>query len=124
MKFESRWVTTSDTVAWAPGPAAIEVEGFAKSYGAVRAVKGISFSVAQGEIFGFLGPNGAGKSTTIRAMLDFIRPTAGTIRLLGLDAHRDAQAIHRRARYPDGRGGLHRGVSRRPLSGHHFRMTG
>ena len=54
MKFESRWVTTSDTVGRAPGPAAIEVEGFAKSYGAVRGVNGISFSVAQGEIFGFL----------------------------------------------------------------------
>jgi ABC transporter/ABC-2 family transporter protein len=82
--------------AEAAGPAAIEVQGFAKSYGAVQAVKGISFSVAQGEIFGFLGPNGAGKSTTIRAMLDFIRPTAGTIRLLGLDAQRDTRAIHRR----------------------------
>src|SRR2546423_12991838 len=83
--------------ARALGPAAIEVEGFAKSYGAVQAVKGISFSVAQGEIFGFLGPNGAGKSTTIRAMLDFIRPTTGTIRVLGLDAPHDTQALHPRA---------------------------
>lgn len=51
----------------------IVIENFHKSYGAVQAVKGISMSVAQGEIFGFLGPNGAGKTTTIRCMLDVIR---------------------------------------------------
>jgi ABC-2 type transport system ATP-binding protein len=113
-----------DPAASAPGPPAIEVEGFAKSYGSVQAVKGISFSVAQGEIFGFLGPNGAGKSTTIRAMLDFIRPSAGTIRLLGLDAQHDTQAIHRRAGYVPGDVRLPRGITGRQLLDRYSRMQG
>ncbi len=110
--------------ARASRPAAIEVEGFAKSYGTVQAVKGISFSVAQGEIFGFLGPNGAGKSTTIRAMLDFIRPTAGTIRLLGLNAQRDTQDIHRRIGYVPGDVRLPRGITGRQLLDRYSRMQG
>src|SRR5438270_10168882 len=110
--------------AEAVGPAAIEVQGFAKSYGAVQAVKGISFSVAQGEIFGSLGPNGAGKSTTIRAMLDFIRPTAGTIRLPGLYAQRDTRAIHRRSGYVPGDVRLPRGITGRQLLDRYSRMQG
>lgn len=116
-------VAPSETVE-AAGPAAIELEGFAKSYGAVQAVKGISFNVAQGEIFGFLGPNGAGKSTTIRAMLDLIRPTAGTIRLLGLDAQRDTQAIHRQLGYVPGDVRLPRGITGRQLLERYSRMQG
>ncbi|HEY8285432.1 MAG TPA: ABC transporter ATP-binding protein [Chloroflexota bacterium] len=108
----------------ADGPAAIEIAGFAKSYGAVRAVRGISLRVARGEIFGFLGPNGAGKSTTIRAMLDFIRPTGGTIRVLGLDAHRDAVAIHRRTGYVPGDVRLPRGITGRQLLDRYSRMQG
>ena len=53
-------------------------------------------------IFGFLGPNGAGKTTTIRCMLDVIRPTLGTIRVLGLDAQRDRHALHQRIGYLPG----------------------
>jgi ABC-2 type transport system ATP-binding protein len=68
----------------------------------VRAVRDISFQVQRGEIFGFLGPNGAGKTTTIRCMLDVLRPTSGTINLFGLDARRDALAIHRRIGYLPG----------------------
>ncbi len=80
----------------------IVIDHFHKSYKNVQAVKGISISVEQGEIFGFLGPNGAGKTTTIRCMLDVIRPTAGTIRVLGLDAQRDKMALHRRIGYLPG----------------------
>jgi ABC-2 type transport system ATP-binding protein len=108
----------------AAGTAAIELTGFAKAYGSVQAVKGISLSVARGEIFGFLGPNGAGKSTTIRAMLDFIRPTAGSIRLLGLDAQRDARAIHRRTGYVPGDVRLPRGITGRHLLDRYSRMQG
>jgi len=68
----------------------IEVQGFKKSFFVpgirrklVEAVKDISLSVNAGEIYGFLGPNGAGKMTTIKALLGLIRPTAGTIRVLG-----------------------------------------
>jgi len=83
----------------------IEVNHLIKTYGGarpVKAVRDISFAVQLGEIFGFLGPNGAGKTTTIRCMLDVIRPTAGTIRVLGLDARKDGLAIHRRIGYIPG----------------------
>lgn len=106
------------------GPAAIEIEDFVKSYGTVQAVTGISLRVARGEIFGFLGPNGAGKSTTIRAMLDLIRPTSGRIRLLGLDAQRDTQAIHRRTGYVPGDVRLPRGITGRHLLDRYSRMQG
>ncbi len=80
----------------------IVIDNLHKSYGSVQAVKGISISVRRGEIFGFLGPNGAGKTTTIRCMLDVIRPTAGAIRVLGLDAQRDGYALHQHIGYLPG----------------------
>ncbi len=69
-----------------PQEPVIVIDKLVKSYGKVQAVRGISMSVERGEIFGFLGPNRAGKTTTIRCMLDVIRPSAGTIRVLGMDA--------------------------------------
>ncbi len=83
----------------------IDVSHLVKTYPGktpVRAVRDISFTVQRGEIFGFLGPNGAGKTTTIRCMLDVLRPTSGTISIFGLDAQRDALAIHRRIGYLPG----------------------
>src|SRR5438874_10855615 len=80
----------------------IVIDKLEKSYGKIQAVKGISISVEQGEIFGFLGPNGAGKTTTIRCMLDVIRPTSGTLRVLGLDAQRDKRELHQRIGYLPG----------------------
>lgn len=64
---------------------AIKIEGLKKSYGNVKALRGINLEIHRGEIFGFLGPNGAGKTTTIRCLLDMIRPDEGQVRLLGLD---------------------------------------
>ncbi|MDV3103504.1 ATP-binding cassette domain-containing protein [Thermococcus waiotapuensis] len=64
---------------------AIEVSGLVKYYGSFQAVKGISFSVKSGEVFGFLGPNGAGKTTTIRMLTGVLKPNAGEIRVLGYD---------------------------------------
>ena len=63
---------------------------------AVTALDSLNIQVNRGEIFGFLGPNGAGKTTTIRLLLDLIRPTRGRATVLGLDAQRDAVALHRR----------------------------
>src|SRR5579863_9328368 len=80
----------------------IVIDTLHKSYGKMQAVKGISMRVEQGEIFGFLGPNGAGKTTTIRYMLDVIRPTSGTLRVLGLDAQRDKMELHQRIGYLPG----------------------
>ena len=75
---------------------AIEVDHLTKKFGDFTAVDDISFDIEAGEIFGFLGPNGAGKSTTIRTVLDLIRPTEGSCRVLGLDSRRDSVAIKRR----------------------------
>jgi len=76
--------------------AVIEVEGLRKEFGDVTALDGVSFSVEEGEVFGFLGPNGAGKSTTINILLDFTRPTSGSASAFGRDANRDSVAIRER----------------------------
>ncbi|MGZ8605738.1 MAG: ABC transporter ATP-binding protein, partial [Actinomycetota bacterium] len=81
---------------------AVAVERLTKSYGGVRGVEDLTFSVAPGEVFGYLGPNGAGKTTTIRTLLDFIRPTSGRASVLGLDARSDSVEIHRRTGYLPG----------------------
>ena len=72
---------------------AIEVDGLAKTYaGDVEAVKGISFNVDPGEVFGLLGPNGAGKSTTVGMLTTTIVPTGGSARLTGFDVARQPLA--------------------------------
>ncbi len=81
---------------------AIVVENLTKHFGKTKAVDGVSFSVEQGEVFGFLGPNGAGKTTTIRCMMDFIRPSGGTVSLLGLDAQKDSVEVKKRVGYLSG----------------------
>ena len=62
---------------------AIETQALSKTYGPVKAVDSVSLRVGRGEIYGFLGLNGAGKTTTIRALLGMIRPSAGTVTVLG-----------------------------------------
>ena len=62
---------------------AIETNGLSKSYGPLRAVDAVNLKVKSGEIYGFIGLNGAGKTTTIRALLGMIRPSAGSVRVLG-----------------------------------------
>jgi ABC-2 type transport system ATP-binding protein len=64
---------------------AIEVDDLVKSYGEVDAVRGVSFTVPPGEVFGFLGPNGAGKSTTINVLCTLVTPTSGAARVSGFD---------------------------------------
>jgi ABC-2 type transport system ATP-binding protein len=73
---------------------AIELSGLTKTYGDVRANDDVSFTVEQGEIFGYLGPNGAGKTTTIRTLLGLQSPTDGTATVLGTDI-RDERALSR-----------------------------
>src|SRR5258708_2457948 len=77
----------------------IEVKGLVKTYGAKRAVDGVSFSVQRGEILGFLGPNGAGKSTTMKMITGFIRPNAGTATVDGIDVTADPVAVKRKLGY-------------------------
>ncbi len=79
--------------------AAIDTTGLSKTFGSKQALSNVSFSVPYGSIFGFLGPNGAGKTTTIRCLMDFIRPSAGSVSLLGLDSRRDSTELKRRIGY-------------------------
>jgi ABC-2 type transport system ATP-binding protein len=75
---------------------AIELDGVTKRFGDVIAVDELSMTVPEGEVFGFLGPNGAGKSTTINVLLDFVRPTAGTVSVLGMDAQERSVDVRER----------------------------
>src|SRR5262245_61443559 len=80
----------------------IEAQGLTKRYNGVAVVKGISFSVARGEIFGLLGPNGAGKTTTILMLLGLSDISDGQARVLGYDPEREPLAVKRRVGYlPD-----------------------
>jgi ABC-2 type transport system ATP-binding protein len=76
-------------------PPAIEVDTLVKTFGEVEAVRGVSFTVARGEVFGFLGPNGAGKSTTINMLCTLSRPTAGAARVNGFDVVNERDAVRR-----------------------------
>lgn len=70
----------------------IEIRGLVKHFGPLKAVDGVSFDVAQGEVLGFLGPNGAGKSTTMKMVTGFLTPTAGSVRVDGHDVAEDPVA--------------------------------
>ena len=78
------------------GAPAVEVDDLAKHYGAVRALDGITFAAAPGEIFGLLGHNGAGKSTTIRILTGRARPTRGRARVLGHAVPDELEAVRGR----------------------------
>ena len=80
----------------------METERLTKTYGTARGIVDVDLTVPPGVVFGFLGPNGAGKTTTIRLLMDFLRPTAGTARVLGLDSTVDSVEIHRRVGYVAG----------------------
>lgn len=83
----------------------IKVTNLHKSFGDVKAVRGISFEVRDGEITGLLGPNGAGKTTTLRMLYSLLPPDQGEIRIDGLDPGKDAMAIKRTLGVvPDSRG--------------------
>jgi len=74
-------------------PPAITVQNLVRRYGERAVVDGLSFEVARGEVFALLGPNGAGKTTTVEMLEGYRTPTAGTVRVLGLDPIADARAL-------------------------------
>lgn len=78
---------------------AVVAENLTKKFGSFTAVDHISFTIEQGEIFGFLGPNGAGKTTTIRMLLGLLRPTEGWARVLGFDSQKDTEEIRKHIGY-------------------------
>lgn len=89
---------------------AISAAGLVKQYDATRAVDGLSFDVARGEVFGLLGPNGAGKTTTVEILEGYRAPDAGTARVLGLDPVRDAAQLRPRIGVMLQEGGLYPGL--------------
>jgi ABC-2 type transport system ATP-binding protein len=102
---------------------AIRTENLTKRYdtglfgrGEVTAVEGVDLVVEEGEVYGFLGPNGAGKSTTIDMLLDYARPTAGSVELFGTDVNADPQVVRERVGVlPEGYGLYDRLTARRHL---------
>lgn len=83
-------------------PAMIEIENVTKTYGELTAVDSLTFSVPEGEIFGFIGPNGAGKTTTIRMLATLLTPSTGRIRIAGVNPEEDPRAVRRLIGYmPD-----------------------
>ena len=69
----------------------IQVENLCKSYGAVEAVRGVSFAVERGEVFGLLGPNGAGKTSTVEILEGLRTPDRGVVRVCGLDPEKSGE---------------------------------
>jgi beta-exotoxin I transport system ATP-binding protein len=80
----------------------IATAGLSKDYGSGRGLFGLDLEVRAGEVFGFLGPNGAGKSTTMRLLLDLIKPTSGSARVLGLDTGAQSLEVRRRVGFLPG----------------------
>jgi ABC-2 type transport system ATP-binding protein len=79
--------------------AAVEVKGLDKSYGKVEALRDVDLQVQRGTIFGLVGPNGAGKTTLIKALVGALKPTGGTIRVLGMDPLDQRWALRREIGY-------------------------
>lgn len=80
----------------------IEIKNLTRRYGKQDAVNGLSLTVQPGRCYGFFGRNGAGKTTTIKCLLNLLRPTAGTVRVFGLDPQKDEVAVKSRIAYvPD-----------------------
>ena len=98
--------------------------GSAAAGGEVRALEDLTIAVREGEIFGFLGPNGAGKSTTIRLLLGFLHPSAGSASVLGLDIVHDSVAIRGRVGYLPGGIALYDSLSGEKLLDYLGALTG
>lgn len=89
----------------------VEADNLKKHYGSNEALRGVSFSVDKGEIFGIIGPDGAGKTSIFRILTTLILPDGGSARVLGLDVVRDYHEIRRRVGYMPGRFSLYQDLS-------------
>jgi ABC-2 type transport system ATP-binding protein len=80
----------------------VETQGLTKRYGSNRGIEDVTFTIDEGEVFGFLGPNGAGKTTTIRTIMGLLRPTAGSAHIGGLDCWEQSTDVKRLVGYLPG----------------------
>ncbi|MCA9344027.1 MAG: ABC transporter ATP-binding protein [Candidatus Nomurabacteria bacterium] len=93
----------------------LNVLNVSKFYGSSKGIANISLELSSGEIFGFLGPNGAGKTTTIRTIMNFIKPTSGSIKIFGLDSVSDSDQIKQMVGYLSGELALYDDMTGRQL---------
>jgi ABC-2 type transport system ATP-binding protein len=92
---------------------AVEVRNLVKKYGSMDAVKGISFSIQEGEIFGLIGPNGAGKTTTLRVLSTLLTINGGSVTILGYDLSKKAAEIRKLISYLPEDAGAYKNLSGR-----------
>jgi ABC-2 type transport system ATP-binding protein len=92
-EMRARMTTSTPEPTQAAGGPAVEIAHLRKTYGTLVAVNDVSFSVAEGEIFGILGPNGAGKTSTVECAVGLRSPDSGMIRLMGLDPRADRDKV-------------------------------
>ena len=93
----------------------VATHGLSKQYGHFTALEKFTFGVGRGEIVGLLGPNGAGKTTLLRLLMGYLRPSAGTATIDGMDCYRQAFEVHRRVSYLPGEARLFRGMRGREV---------
>jgi ABC-2 type transport system ATP-binding protein len=103
---------------------AIRTTELSKRYGSRTALHGLDLTVEPGTVFGLIGPNGAGKTTTLRMLLDIIRPTSGTARVLGEDPRTGGPALRRRIGFVPGELRLEGRVTGRALLRHYAEISG
>jgi len=89
----------------------VVVDRLVKYYGDFHALKGISFSVEEGEVFGIIGPNGAGKTTTLRIIATLLKPSSGRVTVCGYDVVREADKVRRIISYLPEEAGAYRNLS-------------
>ncbi|WP_157155827.1 ABC transporter ATP-binding protein [Diaminobutyricimonas sp. LJ205] len=103
---------------------AVETSALSKRFGSVRALDAVSLEVPEGTVFGLIGPNGAGKTTMLRLLVDILRPTSGTVRVLGEDPRAGGPPLRRRIGYLPGNLNLDRRVHGHDLLHHYARLSG
>ncbi|HIP85316.1 MAG TPA: ABC transporter ATP-binding protein [Pyrodictium sp.] len=89
----------------------VVVDKLVKYYGGFQALKGVSFSVFEGEVFGLIGPNGAGKTTTLRIIATLLKPSSGRVTVCGYDVVREADRVRRVISYLPEEAGAYRNLS-------------
>ena len=91
----------------------VEVKDLVKKFGSVEAVKGISFTIDKGEIFGLIGPNGAGKTTTLRIISTLLTATSGSVKISGFDLHKNPGEIRKIISYLPEDAGVYKNLTGR-----------